>query len=186
MLFLRAIRGSEICTYLKPLQARPQGSSPGPFSAWSLGFHSCSHHSTPFSWWVTYSKASVSKCQRRVRKANRACSVRSYPRLPGMFFNLLEPCILLRGGRIAVPTSVSCSHGNLCNAHHCCSHHQLLWGLAQAPFLFAKTSTSLKSAYPSVSLSCSFWAWDLEPCHAPASSSVWGKDMSTELSQLVC
>ena len=110
----------------------------------------------------------------------------SYPRLPGMFLNLLEPCILLCGGRMAVHTSESCSHGNLCNPHHCRSHHQLLWGLAQAPFLFAKTSTSLKSSYPSVSLSYSFWAWDLEPCHAPASSSVWGKDMSTELSQLVC
>ena len=66
VLFLRAIRGSEMCTYLKPLQARPQGSSPGPFSAWSLGFHSCSHLSTPSSWGATCSKASVSKCQRRV------------------------------------------------------------------------------------------------------------------------
>ena len=66
MLFLRANRGSELCTYLEPLWARPQGSSPGPFSAWSLGFHSYSHLSTPSSWWATYSKASVSKCQRRV------------------------------------------------------------------------------------------------------------------------
>lgn len=55
-----------MCTYLEPLRARPQGSSLGPFSAWSLGFHSYSHLSTPSSWWATYSKASVSKCQRRV------------------------------------------------------------------------------------------------------------------------
>lgn len=77
---------------------------------------------------------------------------------------------------MAVPTSDSCSHGNLCNPHHCCPYHQLLWRLVQAPFLFAKTSASLKSAYP-VNLSFSFWAWDLGPCRAPASSSVWGKDM---------
>ena len=87
-----------MCTCFQHPQARPQCSSPGPFSAWPPGFHSCSHLSTPFSWWVTYPNVSVSQGPEEV--SGRPAELRSIPTHVhlGVLLNLPEPCVLCEGG----------------------------------------------------------------------------------------